>query len=95
MRGCPYTDVLFGTVRESFGYRLTDVSQFEPGTPKVFSFADRRADREQALFVQDQIQLGSWTVNAGLRWDHYQLVVDENASARALAWRGPGPGGLS
>ena len=57
----------------------------------MFDFAGQRADREQALFVQDQLRLGRWTVNAGLRWDHYQLAVDESAvSPRVgVAWAWP------
>jgi len=84
-------EVTIGTVRERFGYQLTDASQFDPGTPAVFNFAGRRADREQALFVQDQIRLGPWTVSAGLRWDHYQLVSDESAVSPRLgvAWAWP------
>src|SRR5207247_3411106 len=64
---------------------------FAPGAPPVFTFADRRRDREQALFVQDQLRLGAWTVNAGVRWDHYRLVVDESALSPRLgiAWSWP------
>ena len=84
-------DVTVGTVRERFGYLMTDRSQFDPGTPVAFGFDERRADREQALFVQDRIRLGPWTVNAGLRWDHYRLAVDENAVSPRLsvAWSWP------
>jgi hypothetical protein len=84
-------DVNVGTVRERFGYQVTDPSQFDPDTPAVFSFEDRRADREQALFIQDQIRMGPWTLNAGLRWDHYRLVVDESALSPRLsvAWSWP------
>ena len=84
-------DVIVGTVRERFGYQMTDRSQFDPDTPATFSFDERRANREQALFIQDQIRLGPWTVNAGLRWDHYQLAVDENALSPRLsvAWSWP------
>jgi hypothetical protein len=52
---------------------------FDPGTPAAFAFAGSRPDLEQSVFVQDLIHLGKWTVNAGLRWDHYQLVVNQNA----------------
>ena len=66
------------------------VAAFAPDTAAAFDFADRRANREQALFIQDQIRFGALTVNAGLRWDHYRLVVDESAfSPRlgvAFAW---------
>jgi outer membrane cobalamin receptor len=84
-------DVNIGSVRERFGYLITDPDRFDPGTPAVFSFEGRRADREQALFVQDQIRLGPWTLDAGVRWDHYQLVVDQSAFSPRLAaaWSWP------
>jgi hypothetical protein len=84
-------DLNAGTVRERFGYQITDPARFDPDTPRLFSFEGRQADREQAVFVQDQIRLGAWTVNAGLRWDHYQLVVDERAVSPRLAaaWSWP------
>jgi hypothetical protein len=31
------------------------------------------------VYVQDLIHLGAWNVSAGLRWDHYQLLVNEQA----------------
>jgi hypothetical protein len=43
------------------------------------SFADQRPDLEQAAFVEDLIRLGDWTISAGLRWDHYQLLLNQNA----------------
>ena len=52
---------------------------FDPGTPPTFAFTGSRPDLEQAAFLQDLIHLGNWTVNAGLRWDHYQLLVNQNA----------------
>jgi hypothetical protein len=52
---------------------------FDPGTPSSFAFTGSRPDLEQSAFVQDLIHLGKWTVNTGLRWDHYQLVVNQNA----------------
>jgi TonB dependent receptor-like, beta-barrel/Carboxypeptidase regulatory-like domain len=87
-------DADFGSVRESFNYQITDPGQFDPETAQVFDFADRRHDREQALFLQDQVQLGAWTINAGVRWDHYRLVVDEGAVSPRLgvAWSRPAAG---
>lgn len=84
-------DADFGSIREAFGYQISDPTQFDPSTPLVFSFADRRLDREQAMFVQDRIGIGPWTVNAGLRWDHYKLLVEQSAlSPRlAVAWSWP------
>jgi hypothetical protein len=52
---------------------------FDPGTPLSFAFTGSRPDLEQSAFIQDLIHLGKWTVNAGLRWDHYQTVVNQNA----------------
>jgi outer membrane cobalamin receptor len=58
---------------------------FDPGTPHAFSFTSSRPDLEQSAFIQDLIHLGKWTVNAGLRWDHYQLVVNQNALSPRLS----------
>jgi outer membrane cobalamin receptor len=84
-------DANFGAVREAFSYTLTDPAHFDPSTPPTFSFAARGADREQAAFVQDQLRLGAWTINGGLRWDRYSLVVQEHAiSPRVgVAWSWP------
>jgi hypothetical protein len=58
---------------------------FDPGSATTFAFAASRPDLEQAAYVQDLIRLGKWTVNAGLRWDHYQLLVNQNAVSPRLA----------
>ena len=29
--------------------------------------------------MQDLIRVGNWTVNAGLRWDHYQLLLNQQS----------------
>jgi outer membrane cobalamin receptor len=81
----------FGSLHENFHYLITDLSQFDPATPLRFQFAGRGQDREQAFFVQDLIRLGNWTFNAGLRWDHYRLLVDDNAFSPRLsaAWYWP------
>jgi outer membrane receptor for Fe3+-dicitrate len=52
---------------------------FDPGTPTTFAFTGSRPDLEQAAYIQDLIHLGDWTLNAGLRWDHYQLLLNQNA----------------
>jgi len=66
-------------LREQFSDVITDFTQFDPGTPPTFNFAENRPSLEQSAFVQDLIRLGKWTVSAGLRWDHYQLLVNQNA----------------
>jgi len=51
----------------------------------TFAFQGYRPDLEQAGYVQDLIRLGNSTVSAGLRWDHYQLLVNQNALSPRLA----------
>ena len=51
----------------------------------TFAFQGQRPDLEQAAYVQDLIRLGNWTVSAGLRWDHYQLLLNQNAVSPRLA----------
>lgn len=79
-------------LHERFNDTITDPDNFDPGTPPTFSFpnpqalhAGDRPDLEQSVFVQDQIRLGAWSVNAGLRWDHYQLLVNQNAFSPRLS----------
>lgn len=50
-----------------------------------FDFADSRPNLEQAAYLEDSVQLGNWSIDAGLRWDHYQLMVNENAVSPRLA----------
>src|SRR5271157_3511241 len=77
------SDNLF--LHERFADVITDPSQFDPGTPARFSFAGNRLDLEQSAFVQDLVRLGQWTFSAGIRWDHYQLIVNQNAFSPRLA----------
>lgn len=71
-------------LREHFSDVITDFTQFDPGTPPIYNFAENRPSLEQSAFVQDLIRLGNWTVSAGLRWDHYQLLVNQNAVSPRL-----------
>jgi outer membrane cobalamin receptor len=84
-------DMDYGSIHEQFNYAITDFSQFDPDTQPTFNFAGRGLDREQALYVQDLMRLGRLTLSVGLRWDHYQLVVDRNALSPRLgiAWYWP------
>jgi hypothetical protein len=66
-------------VNENFRYHITDTTQFDSDTPVDFSFLANRPDLEQSVFVQDQIHLKNWTINAGIRWDHYQLLLNRHA----------------
>src|SRR5262249_40004488 len=82
----------FGSLRENFSYRIIDRSRFDPEARRRFSFSDRAQDREQGLFAQDLMRFGNLTVNAGLRWDHYSLIVHESAASPRIGaswyWRG-------
>jgi hypothetical protein len=51
----------------------------------TFGFLGHRPDLEQAAYVEDTIHVDNWSVNAGLRWDHYQLLVNQNAVSPRLA----------
>jgi outer membrane receptor protein involved in Fe transport len=80
-------------VTERFGYDITDPAAFDDEIARSFAFSDEATDREHALFVQDRISAGAWTIKAGLRWDAYRFVVDETAlSPRIAAAWAPNPG---
>jgi hypothetical protein len=66
-------------IREAFDGRVTDASRFPAGTPPVIQFDGRTADREHALFAQDLFRAGKWTIAAGLRWDRYAVLVEDQA----------------
>jgi hypothetical protein len=83
-------------LHENFGYVMPDCANlsnpqcpvalgiFDAGATN-FAFTGSRPDLEQSAYVQDAIRLGNWTVNAGLRWDHYQLLVNQNAVSPRVA----------
>ncbi len=66
-------------LHEDFSYVITDPTQFDQGTSLAFAFAGQRPDLEQSAFVQDLARLQTWTFSAGLRWDHYQLLLNKQA----------------
>jgi hypothetical protein len=72
-------------LNENFRYNITDPSQFDDDTPLTFAFRGSKPDLEQSAFVQDLIHLGKWTINAGLRWDHYQLETNNQAFSPRIA----------
>ena len=77
------SDAIF--LHEHFRYKITDPASFDPHTPQTMSFVDQRPDLEQSAFVEDLFSLGNWTINAGLRWDHYQLLLNQNAFSPRLS----------
>jgi hypothetical protein len=79
-------------LNEDFSYTITDPSRFPDDTPLTFAFpaagavnAGRRPDLEQSAFAQDLIHFGDWTLSAGLRWDHYQLLLNRDAFSPRLS----------
>ncbi len=77
------SDDLF--LNENFNDVITDPTQFDVGTPATFAFSGNRPDLEQSAYAQDLIRLGKWTISAGLRWDHYQLLVNQGALSPRLS----------
>ena len=72
-------------LHENTSYIITDPTQYEDGTPLTFAFTGQRPDLEQSVFVEDLVHLGNWSINAGLRWDHYQLLINDQALEPRLA----------
>ena len=58
---------------------------FDCDTAPNLSFLGSRPGIEQAVFIQDLIHFGNWNINAGLRWDHYQLLLNQNAVSPRFA----------
>ncbi len=87
----------FADIHEAFGfriiaYRLAGTRIFDRDTPRQLAIAERRQNREQSAFVQDQFRTGNVTLSIGLRYDHYRLLVDDQAWSPRLAasWYLPG-----
>lgn len=66
-------------LHENLNYAITDPTRFDPDTPLTYAFGSSRPDLEQSAFLQDSIHLGPWSIAAGLRWDHYQLIRNDHA----------------
>lgn len=83
-------------LKENFSYTIPDCAN--PSDPRcpiylgildagatAFAFTGSRPDLEQAAYVQDALRLGNWSANLGLRWDHYQLLVNQSAFSPRVA----------
>lgn len=78
------SDTIF--LHESFGFVITDPTQFDAGTPTTTApFAATDVEIEPSAFAEDLIRLGKWTVSAGLRWDHHQLLTSQSAFSPRLS----------
>jgi len=77
-RGGIETDTAF--LSENFSYSITDPTRFDAGTPSSPPpFVASGLDIEPSAFIEDLVHLGKWTVRVGLRWDHYQLLLNQSA----------------
>ena len=79
------TDSIFNPVYEQLQYQITDPTQFDPGTRPQFAFSARQWDIEPAAYVQDQWHLGAWNISYGIRFDHYDFVVNQSAWSPRLS----------
>jgi hypothetical protein len=88
------SDAIF--LHENFDYAMPDCANVaDPRCPislgildagaTTFAFTGSRPDLEQSAYLQDSIRVGNWSVNAGLRWDHYQLLLNQNAVSPRVA----------
>jgi hypothetical protein len=67
----------FAQLQEELSYLITDPTQFDMDTPLAFDFYGHAPDREQSLFGQDQIHWKNFAISGGLRFDHYNLLVNQ------------------
>jgi hypothetical protein len=72
-------------LNENLDYFITDPTRFDPSSPLTFTFQGNHLNLEQSAFVEDLIRLNKWTINAGFRWDHYQLLLNQRALQPRLA----------
>lgn len=73
------TEIVITPVHEQFAYMITNRRFFGGSVAPVFSFSDHRTGDYEALFAQDLMHAGHWTISAGLRWDRYQLLINDHA----------------
>jgi hypothetical protein len=71
------TEADFAQIEEALNYLITDPAQFDPGTPLAFIFYGHAPDREQAVFAQDEMHWKNLALTGGIRFDHYDLLVNQ------------------
>jgi len=72
-------------LHENVNYNIPDPTQYDPGTPLTFRFRGQRPGLKQAVYIQHLIRLDNWTAKAGLRHDHYQLMLNRQTLQPRLA----------
>jgi hypothetical protein len=73
-------DLRINSIREQFLLAEPD----EPAGSGV-SFRDNQRSTEAGLFVQDQLRVGNFAANFGLRFDHYDLLIEDSAVSPRVA----------
>jgi outer membrane receptor for Fe3+-dicitrate len=74
----------YASEAEKFGYAIVAYEiggepVFDDDLPPTYRFNGHAVDREQAAYGQDTMHLGNLNINLGLRFDHYDFLVDETA----------------
>jgi outer membrane receptor protein involved in Fe transport len=73
-------DMRFNRLRERFLLAEPDeLPEFD------LEFDDEETSSETSLFVQDHIRLGNFAANVGLRFDNYNLLIDDHAFSPRVA----------
>jgi len=73
-------DVRVNDIREMF--QLADPGEL---TRRGLNFHDQRRSTEIGLFAQNQIRLGNFATNLGVRFDGYRLLVEDTAVSPRVA----------
>lgn len=74
----------YASEAEKFGYTIVAYQidgepVFDDDLPPTYRFDGHAVDHEQAAYGQDTVHLGNLNINLGLRFDHYDFLVDETA----------------
>jgi len=67
----------YASIEENLNYLITNAALFDPDTPLSFHFYGHAADREQGVFAQDEIHWKNLTLSGGIRFDRYDLLVNQ------------------
>ncbi|HEX6546773.1 MAG TPA: TonB-dependent receptor, partial [Bryobacteraceae bacterium] len=74
----------YASANEKFGYDIIDYEIngepiFDEDLPPTYRFKGHSPDREQAVYGEDKLRFRSLTLSLGLRFDHYNFLVNETA----------------
>ena len=73
-------DLRVNNIRERFALAEPDE------LPELdLDFRDKQRSTEVGLYVQNQIRVGNFAANVGLRFDHYKLLIDDSALSPRVA----------